>query len=107
MRSARPGSASAAVGTFSFFDRDPSMASSLTRIVPGGHPAVNRAPAFLRMQPPACYRWNICGNICATSRADMSLPRLVFVALLGAIVLQIAWYYPRVPDVMASHFGGD
>src|SRR5262245_61072127 len=107
MRSARPGSASAAVGTFSFFDHDPSMASSLTRIVPGGHPAVNRAPAFLRMRRSACFRWTICGNICATSGAALSVPRLVFVLLLAGVVLQIASYYPRVPEVMASHFGAD
>jgi uncharacterized membrane protein len=30
--------------------------------------------------------------------------RAVFVVLLAAALLQMAWYYPRMPERMASHF---
>jgi uncharacterized membrane protein len=30
--------------------------------------------------------------------------RTVFLALLAAALLQMAWYYPRLPERMASHF---
>ena len=38
-------------------------------------------------------------------QARMARPsRTVFVVLLAAALLQMAWYYPRLPERMASHF---
>jgi uncharacterized membrane protein len=38
-------------------------------------------------------------------QARMARPsRTVFVVLLAAACLQMAWYYPRLPERMASHF---
>jgi uncharacterized membrane protein len=38
-------------------------------------------------------------------QARMARPsRTAFVALLAAALLQMAWYYPRLPVTMASHF---
>lgn len=36
----------------------------------------------------------------------MSVLKLIFFGLIGLAMLQIAFYYPRMPDVVASHFDG-
>ena len=35
----------------------------------------------------------------------MRTPRLFFIILLGLMMGQAVYYYPRLPDIMASHFG--
>ena len=43
----------------------------------------------------------------APTGRPLPLPRFLFALLVAGAILQVAWYYPRVPEVMASHFGGD
>ena len=36
----------------------------------------------------------------------MNWLKLVFFALIALAIIQIVFYYPRMPDVVASHFDG-
>lgn len=35
----------------------------------------------------------------------MNLPRALFILLVVAALAQVAWYYPQLPERMATHFG--
>jgi uncharacterized membrane protein len=37
---------------------------------------------------------------------DSRLPKLIFVLLVLYAAIRFSYYYPRLPDVMASHFNG-